>query len=451
MKMRRVVCEYPITCCASFNGVLMLFAAAFTGPTFATFEILVTGAVLLHRRHTVTNMLRAVGLRETHHARFHGFFSRARWEMGELWRRFTVLVVDRFVPADEPVVVGIDDTAARKTGGEIYAAGVVYDNRPRVRKGWSLSWGHTWVVTSILVSVRRWPSQWYALPASATLYRKEDLCQAEGRPFRTKPQLALETLQRLVSWCPKRRFLLLVDGEYAAKDLMRHLPEEVDVVGRMRRDAALYNLPPKQQPRRPGRPRQRGRKLAAPRDWVGYRSCRWEQVEVEGKTYEVASRVVLWWTVFHRRPVRMVAVRRPGGEAQFLYTTDLTMSPAEVVQWYARRWPIEVLFRESKERMGFEEPQCWAERSVERTPPFLLLVVGLVHYWFLSQEDPDLIGPRPRWVRARRGADAPPSFSEMLAALRRAIWHERIKGTSSSTDDLEQNLDALVELAAMAA
>lgn len=450
MSVRRVATEYPITCCVSFNGILALFAGAFTGPTFATFQILVGGAVLLHRRHTVTNMIRAVGLRQTHHARFHRFFSQAAWELWELWRRFVLAVVRRFFAPQERIPIGVDDTAAKRTGAKIYAAGVVHDNRPAVHKAWSFCWGHKWVVGSVLVRVRRWADHVYALPVGTLLYRKEKLCRAEQRPFRTKPQLALELVEKLVSWLPGRLFLLLVDGQYAARELLRRLPACVAAVGRLRHDAALYALAPPRRKRR-GRPRKRGRRLPTPKAAVRHRSCGWERVEVRGKVYEVASRVVLWWTVFGERPIRMVASRRPGGKPQFFYSTDLAMSAAEVVGWYASRWPIEVMIREAKERMGFEEPQCRVEKAVERTPPFLLLVLGLVHYWFLSQEDPTLVGPRPRWYGQRRGPDAAPTFSEMLAALRRATWHERISSRSPLEAELRRNLEAVVELASMAA
>jgi len=450
VSVQRVVCEYPITSCVSFNGILMLFAGAFTGPTFAVFEILVTGAVLLHRRHTVTNMIRAVGLRKTHHARFHRFFSEARWEPCELWRRFVVMVVDRFCRPEERIPIGLDDTAEKKTGGKIYGTSVVHDNRPAVHKEWAFSWGHTRVVASVLVHVLPWSSHWYAMPACEELYRTKKLCRREKRPFRTKPQMARDMLRTIASWLPGRQILLLIDGGYAYKTPMRELPEHVEVVTRMRRDAALHALPGLRQPGR-GRPPARGKRLEAPEKMAKRPACVWTPLTVRGTAYEIADRVVLWPSVFGARPVRMVAVRRPGGEAQFLCTTDLTLRASEVVEWYDRRWPIELMFHEVKERMGFEEPQCRVEKAVERTAPFLLLVLGLVQYWFLSQANPDLIGFRPRWYGRKRGVDTPPSFSEMLAALRRSTWQERFSASSSSKPDLQRIHEALIALASMAA
>ncbi|MCJ7589236.1 MAG: transposase [Candidatus Aminicenantes bacterium] len=450
MKTRRIIAEYPITCCVSFNGILALFATSFTGPTFSIFEILVTGAVLLHRRHTVTNMIRAVGLRHSHHARFHRFFSQARWDLTELWRHFVVAVVRRFYDPDEVIVVGVDDTAERKTGGKIYGTSVVHDNRPAVRKAWSFSWGHTWVIASILVRAKRWASRWYAFPAQIALYRTRRLCQAQKRCHQTKAELALQIVLEIVSWLPERLFLLLVDGAYASGTLMRHLPPNVHVVGRMRTDAAVYDLPPTPARRR-GRKRLKGCRLPTPEETGRRSDARWERVTVDGVAYEVMRRVVLWWKVFRERPVWMVLCRRPGGKVHAFYSTDLKMTAARVVEWYARRWPIEIMFHEAKERMGFEEAQCRTQKAVERTVPFLLLVLGLVQHWFLSQQNPDLIGFRPRWYGKRRAPDVPPSFSEMLAALRRTTWQERFLCRSSSKAEIRKTLEALVQMASTAA
>ena len=176
------------------------------------------------------------------------------------------------------------------------------------------------------------------------------------------------------------------------------------------------------------------------------------------KRYEVQSWVGLWWSVFRERPVVVVASRRAPrrkgdrpGEVQFFYTTDLTMTAQQVLEAYADRWAIECLFHEVKERMGFEEPQCRTEKAVERTAPFLLWTAGLVQHWFLVQKNPALLGWRPRWWPRHRRAGGAPSFSDMLAALRRDILRGAFTCGSTSGDDLHRKLNTLIESAAFAA
>jgi len=456
LKIKQLVRDYPITLTVSVNGILANFAVAFTSPTFAVFSLLFTGAVLVRGRHTVTRMILAAGVRLRHHARFHRFFSRARWDMDELWKGLVRLLAQELLSADDPVRIGIDDTAQKKTGAKIYGVGMVHDNRPAARKGWNLSWGLTWVVMTVMIRVPLWPNHVFAIPIGARIYRKKKVCDAEDRPFQTKPMLALDMIRTLASWLPDRAFLLHVDGGYASGSLMKSLPENVHVLGRLRYDAALYGRPPKRRNRR-GRPRQRGRRLATPMARVTRRPDDWTPVELpNGKRYEVQSHAALWWKVFGERPVLVVASRRPArnpgerpGKPQFFYTTDLTLSAVEVLSGYKDRWTIECLFHEVKERMGFEEPQCRTERAVERTTPFLLWTAGIVQYWFLSQADADLIGWRPRW--RRNGATGAPSFSDMLAATRREMLNGGFMQRSTSKDDLVENLRALIDSAAYAA
>lgn len=451
--LRQVVRDYPITLSVSVNGILLNFAVAFTQPTFAAFAVLFTGAVLVKGRHTVTRMILAAGIRVAHHARFHRFFSRARWEMDVLWERLVRLLSEKLLAGSERIEVVIDETAQRKTGAKIYGVGMVYDNRPQARKGPSLQWGLTWVVASVLVRVPLWKDHVFAVPILARLYRRQALCRKGRLPFKTKGQLALEMLEKLAIWLPGRRIRLLVDGNYADHHLMLRLPKQVDVVSRVRYDAALWAPRPKRA-RRMGRPRLHGRKLPRPADRVARRAKDWRPVVLpNGRVYEVQTWTALWWKVFRGRPIRIVATRRPGSRRrpEFFYTTDLTLSVEHVLACYADRWQIECLFHEVKERMGFEEPQCRTERAVERTTPFLLWTAGVAQAWFLVQNRRDLIGWRPRWWSKKRTENAAPSFSEMLAALRRDLLGAGLFHRSTSETHLRESLNALVESAAYAA
>ena len=91
-----------------------------------------------------------------------------------------------------------------------------------------------------------------AMPVNVRLHKMK-------RP--TAPDLAREMLVEMASWLADRSFALCGDGAYAtlAGD---HLSRTV-VVSRMRRDAALYEVPP---PRtgKAGRPRKRGARLPTP-------------------------------------------------------------------------------------------------------------------------------------------------------------------------------------------
>ncbi len=187
MKINQLVRDYPITLTVSVNGVLATFAMAFTSPTFAVLALLFTGAVLVRGRHTVTRMILAAGVRLRHHARFHRFFSRARWDMDDLWGGLVRLLAQTLLAADGPVRIGIDDTAQKKTGAKIYGVGMVYDNRPAAQKGWDLSWGLTWVVMTAMIRVPLWPNHVFAFPSARESIGKRRCVRPRADPFKPSP------------------------------------------------------------------------------------------------------------------------------------------------------------------------------------------------------------------------------------------------------------------------
>ena len=49
-----------------------------------------------------------------------------------------------------------------------------------------------------------------------------------------------------------------------------------------------------------------------------------------------------------------------------------------VIAWYAGRWSVEIAFHDSKQHLGFDEPQGWSRQAVERTAPLVMLLYSLV-------------------------------------------------------------------------
>ena len=107
---------------------LEVFADLFTRPTWANVLMLLAGAILAPGRRTVTATLRILGLDgDPHFCTFHRILNRARWSSREVAGRLLRLLVDTFVPANRPVVIGLDDTIERRWGPKINARGIYRD------------------------------------------------------------------------------------------------------------------------------------------------------------------------------------------------------------------------------------------------------------------------------------------------------------------------------------
>jgi hypothetical protein len=105
---------------ASLMTLLAAFAPLFTAPSFRTFTGLACGFLAQGGKRTVCGMLSGAGLaRLWPHDRAHSFFSRARWDAGDLGLAAALLVVSLLVPAGAPVDVAVDDTLFKRRGKKV--------------------------------------------------------------------------------------------------------------------------------------------------------------------------------------------------------------------------------------------------------------------------------------------------------------------------------------------
>lgn len=438
---------------ASFTAVLQVVSGCFTGPSFVSFVMLSSGWVLNHRRHTITQIVRAAGVvGRKHISSFHRFFSRAQWATDQLGVELSRVLIRHLVGADEPLVVPIDDTLGRHTGKKIAAASMHRDPLLSTGRKPVFHWGHVWVVLSL--NVRAFGKVW-ALPVLFRLYRSKKRCEAERRPYRKTTELARELVERLAAAFPERRIVVVCDAAYTNSALLKKRPVQVTVVGRSRLDAALYAPPPQRRDRQMGRPRVRGPRLPSPSTQAKSALARWRHVTVTvyGKTVQVQLLVIdaLWYVAAGTQLLRLVLVRGfPGHERDDVFvSTDATMTAQTIVERYAERWAIEVTFHETKGKLGFEDPQNRTDRAVERTAPMALWLYSLVVLWYLEH------GQR---LRAARLPTLPwytsktaPAFSDMLATLRRASWMERLSIPCASVAILRKRIWPILDSAASAA
>ena len=117
-----------------------------------------------------------------------------------------------------------------------------------------------------------------------------------------------------------------------------------------------------------------------------------------------------------------------------------------MLQWYARRWTIEVAFHDAKQQLGFDQPQGWTRLAVLRSAPTLMLLYDLIVLWFAAEGHRHCRLPLRPWYKTKSAA----SFADMLTTLRcRSVEHVL---QTPSPESLPQNplqiLTALLRAAA---
>ncbi len=397
-----------------FTSVLQGLSATMTAPTFASLTTVLTGWVFAGRR-TVTRMILAAGsAADKHYSSYHRLFSAARWSLDAVGSAVFAVAAPLL---GEVVMLGLDDTLCRKRGLKMYGCGMHHDPLLSSRAKTITHWGHSWVVLGVIVELPFRAGHYYFLPLLFRLYLNKKSAAKHRRVYRTRPELAVELLGVLCNQGKERRFHAVADSAYGGQSVLCLLPTNCDLTSRLVQDARLYDAPPERKAGTNGRPRKRGDLLPSPHKMLASR-CRRVKLEIYGRTE--CARVADQAAHVHaapERPLRVVAVEAvKGGRGQeAFYSTRHDATAEQVIAWYAMRWSVEVTFHDGKQHLGFQEPQGWSRRAVERTAPLAMLLYSLIVLWFARE------GHR-RW----RPLDCPwyvskaqPSFADMIATLRR--------------------------------
>jgi hypothetical protein len=438
----------------AFVPLLAAFESCFTAPTYRVFGLVVAGWLRCTGRRTITAVAVASGAVGARHiSGFHRFFTRARWSLDAVGRAVFTLAL-AWLPADQPLLVLVDDTLARKGGKGIGLATMHRDPLLSTARKPFYSFGHVWVVLALWVPLPP-GDRGVALPILFRLYvgaKRGGRADAPSRPRvgtrqraaeaahaahakPTKLELARDLVALVAAWAGERPVYVAADSAYAGRTLLEGRPTDVEILSRLRLDAALWARPGRRRPGQKGRPRRRGRRLPSLKAMAAARR-RWAPLPLTLYGRRVApltfACTALWYGALRDQPVRIVVVRDPAGRRkdEAFFTTDLAAAPAFLLESYARRWTLEVAFHDQKQFLGFEDPQNQAERAVARTAPVAGVVYALVLLWAAEQARQ---GRPPGWVaRPWYRAKAAPSFLDLLTAARQAPRHRDVSAPPCS-------------------
>ncbi|HEV2280106.1 MAG TPA: transposase [Acidobacteriaceae bacterium] len=410
------------------TGWLAVFQAYFTAPTWQHVLVLVTGAILAPGKRTVTQVLRVMGLAEdTGFARYHEVLNRARWDARGLARQLLRHLLDRLLPSG-PVVIGIDDTIERRRGMKITARGI-YRDPVRSSKGHFVKTsGLRWLSLMVVVPIP-WSGRHWALPFLTVLAPSARWSETHRQRHKTLTDWARQAILQTRRWLPDRRLIFVADSGFAALELLAGVRNRVCVITRLRLDAALYKPAPPRRKGQRGRSRLKGARLPALRNVLASKKTVWTRVTVaqwynaQQRTLLTATGTALWYKAgVAPVPIRWVLVRDPTGEhepAAFL-STDQTATPAMILGWFVSRWRVETTFQEVRTHLGVETQRQWSDRAIQRTTPALLALFSLITLWAddLARHTAAALRPHAAaWYRKSQ-----PTFSDAIAAVRRALW-----------------------------
>jgi hypothetical protein len=337
-------------------------AAGLHGRNRWRLSVLLAGILFAGGRRTVTTWLRAAGISDDYQDYYY-FLAVLGRKSESIATRLFVLIF-RTISLPERLLMIIDDSPTKRYGPKVEGADIHRNPTPGPSDQ-NYLYGHIWVTISLALRHPLWGS--LALPLRAMLYVRRKTMQKiphrRGWKFATKLILAAELVEWIAVLAKEtgKKLWIVVDGGYAKVPFLKPaIATGAVIVGRLRKDAALHDVP---RPLKPGQHRGRGR----PRKYGKNRICLakrggqkrgWRTVECTLYRERVVKTYKTFLATY--RPacglIRVVLVKEDHGWFA-LFCTDPNASAAAILEAFADRATIEQDYHDVKEVWGSGQQQ----------------------------------------------------------------------------------------------
>jgi hypothetical protein len=404
-----------------------LLACGLDRRTALRLPLLLLGILLATGRRTATSWFRAAGISNDFRRAYHAIYVVGRH--ADSMALAAWYTVQPCLVGSRRLTVAIDDSPTQRYGPCVEGAGIHHNPTPGPA-GTKFLYGHSWVSLAAVGKHPAWGA--IALPLQADLYvRRKDLPKIAPEyrwTFRTKLQLAAQQLQWLAS-CVDQSFAerwVVVDGGYAKKPFLKPAREAgFVVVGRLRKDAALWSLP--DLVRRPG---QRGPlpTYGKERYDLAKRAGQtrgWQQVQCVQYGERVVKTIKTFLATWKPAGgmIRIVLVKEKDGWLPF-FCTDPNASVAEILATVADRNAHEQSFKDVKEVWGAGQQQLRNVYSNVGAFNLNSWMYSMVEAWAWQRSEEELVDRSASpWDNEPRR----PSHADKRKALQREVLSQEIE------------------------
>lgn len=324
--------------------------------TFLWFALVLVGLTVRPDLRGVTSLIRAVGLKEVFYDRLLDFFHSqavAVDTLAALWCRLVLTVLPAsLIPKvhDRPIFIG-DGIKLAKTGRKMPAVKKLHQESTNNNKS-EFIYGHSCQAIALLVGSAQ---SFFALPLTCRIH--------EGVVFSNRQTKSL--LDKMVdlvhSLTISRPFYLVLDAYYASKVVVQGLLNNGDhLITQVRKNAVAYWPAQAGDGKRRGPKRKYGKKVKLRTLFQDLSSF----IEAPSPAYG-ESKVTIRYRFIDLlwRPVgilvRFVLVIHPQHTFKIFMTTDLSLSPLDILRLYGFRFKIEVSFKQALYTIGTYAYHFW--------------------------------------------------------------------------------------------
>lgn len=193
----------------------------------------------------------------------------------------------------------------------------------------------------------------------------------------------------LSRWMKDKQLIFTADSSYSALELLSAVKDKAVLITRLRLDAALYAAVPQRKAGQAGRKRLKEERLPTLKERLTGPGLDWQSVLVpqwygqKDKKMQLTSGTALWYhSGMEPVPICWVLLKDTAGKGgpAALLSTDLSMDAIAIVNYFIRRWTVEVTFKEVRTHLGVETQRQW-DMAIARTTPVLMGLFSITTIW----------------------------------------------------------------------
>jgi hypothetical protein len=329
------------------RNILSFFSESFSRPSFRIFSYFVISFIQLGKEAHTSSMVQSLArsfLRRSL-CSFTRFLGENVWTVEETLQ----IALDQFfqalrITARDILFLIVDDTLAKKTGKKIPGCGWHKDHAQNMAN----VFGHQWVLSALLCKE-------FLLPLWAKLYHPKGT-RGCG-PFHTKIALAQKIIKALTLPIPCKVYVL-ADSWYWAKTLVQVCRTcGYHMISQLKSNSVLW---------------MHGQKTNVTCLLDLASSYREVSLFVYGKakTLRIAK---FMGDIKGLGKVAVVVVKEKRKKPIYLVCTNIHLPAIHVIKFYAKRWKIEQMIKDLKQRLGFGDYQVRDLQAIQRHVALVLL------------------------------------------------------------------------------
>jgi len=338
--------------------ILSWFSEDFSSPSFKLFSSFITSFIHLGKEAHTSSMVKSLAPFSKSLSSFTRFLGTHRWEADEVVSSsLTHFFSSLRIHSRSVVFFILDDTLVRKTGKKIPGCAWYKDHAHNLAN----LFGHQWLLSALLYKD-------FLMPLGARLYHPKET-KGCGR-FHTKIAMAKKMLKNLTLPVPCKLYLL-ADSWYWSKELaLLCITQGYHMISQLKSNAVLLM-------------NGKHTKVRTLADTLP--SSQHVSLFLYGK-HKTLSLTKVIGTIKDLGKVAVVIVKEKKKKPYYLVSTNMYLPALEVVKYYAKRWKIEQMIKDLKQRLGFGDYRVRTPHAIHRhvalsLVSYVVLVVLKILQW----------------------------------------------------------------------